>query len=262
VFKRTSVGVRVKEEGAQFLYHAKRIMEQFEAVGRICDKTGSDKLQYKLSIARGSYIVDGFTSFVSELQLEKGMEITINETNAMGTIVNVADKGYNIGVIRYQAKDEDYYLNCLKSNHLTNETIWEFEYVLVMSEKHPLAKKEDITIEDLKGYTKITHGDIELPHDKYSGKTKKNQNRNVIYVYERGSQFDLLSNVPNTYMWVSPIPEKVLKKNRLIQRVCKAEDNLYKDVLIFREDYHINEYDRLFQKKLYESKVDVASAKW
>ena len=59
-------------------------------------------------------------------------------------------------------------------------------------------------------------------------------------------------------MWVSPIPQKLLDKNQLIQRVCKAENNLYKDVMIFRQDYHINEYDKLFQKKLYESKVDVS----
>lgn len=259
IFKRTSTGVRVTEEGTQFLYHAKRIMEQLDAMERIGPKSNSDKLRYKISIPRGSYIVDGFTSFVSELNLEKGMEITINETNPLGTIINVADKGYNIGIIRYQSKDEEYFLNFLKSNHLTHETLWEFEYVLVMSENHPLAKNEVITIDELKEYTKIAHGDLDLPHDKYSGNAKKNANKNTIYVYERGSQFDLLSNVPGTYMWVSPIPEKVLKKNHLIQRSCKAEDNLYKDVLIMREDYHINEYDRLFQKKLYESKVDVSS---
>lgn len=259
IFKRTSTGVRVTEEGTQFLYHAKRIMEQLDAMERIGPKSNSDKLRYKISIPRGSYIVDGFTSFVSELNLEKGMEITINETNPLGTVINVADKGYNIGIIRYQSKDEEYFLNFLKSNHLTHETLWEFEYVLVMSENHPLAKNEVITIDELKKYTKIAHGDLDLPHDKYSGNAKKNANKNTIYVYERGSQFDLLSNVPGTYMWVSPIPEKVLKKNHLIQRSCKAEDNLYKDVLIMREDYHINEYDRLFQKKLYESKVDVSS---
>lgn len=259
IFKRTSNGVRVTEEGTQFLYHAKRIMEQLDAMERIGPKSNSDKLRYKISIPRGSYIVDGFTSFVSELNLEKGMEITINETNPLGTIINVADKGYNIGIIRYQSKDEEYFLNFLKSNHLTHETLWEFEYVLVMSENHPLAKNEVITIDELKKYTKIAHGDLDLPHDRYSGNAKKNANKNTIYVYERGSQFDLLSNVPGTYMWVSPIPEKVLKKNHLIQRSCKAEDNLYKDVLIMREDYHINEYDRLFQKKLYESKVDVSS---
>ena len=75
------------------------------------------------------------------------------------------------------------------------------------------------------------------------------------------SQFDLLANVPSTYMWVSPIPQKLLDKNQLIQRSCKTANNLYKDVMIFREDYHFSEYDRLFQKKLYESKVDVSTMK-
>ena len=83
----------------------------------------------------------------------------------------------------------------------------------------------------------------------------------MIYVYERGSQFDLLTNVSTTYMWVSPIPQSILEKNQLVQRVCKAENNLYKDVMIFREDYRQNEYDVLFQKKLYESKVDVSIKK-
>lgn len=257
IFRRTATGVKPTEEGAEFLYHAKRIMEQFDAVGRISQKNGGDKLKYKISIPRGSYIVDGFTSFISEIQPEMGMDVTINETNALGTIANVADRGYNIGIIRYQTVDEDYYLTMLKNNHLTYETIWEFEYVLVMSKNHPLAQKSEITLADLENYTKITHGDEELPHDKYNH--KKKSGRNVIYVYERGSQFDLLTNVPTTYMWVSPIPQSLLDKNSLVQRVCKAENNLYKDVMIVREDYHINEYDKLFQKKLYESKVDVST---
>ena len=202
--------------------------------------------------------MDGFTSFLSELELEKGMEVTINETNALGTISNVADRGYNLGIIRYQMLDETHYLTMLKNNHLTYETIWEFEYVLVMSKNHPLANKETITPEDLSEYTKITHGDIELPHVRRINHEAEMTPRNVIYVYERGSQFDLLTNVPTTYMWVSPIPQKLLDKLQLVQRICRAEDNLYKDVMIFREDYHITEHDRLFQKKIYESKVDVS----
>ena len=258
IFKRTAKGVRSTEAGTEFLYHARQIMEQVGAVERISQRIGTDKLKYKISIPRGSYIVDGFTSFLSELELEKGMEVTINETNALGTISNVADRGYNLGIIRYQMLDETHYLTMLKNNHLTYETIWEFEYVLVMSKNHPLANKETITPEDLSEYTKITHGDIELPHVRRINHEAEMTPRNVIYVYERGSQFDLLTNVPTTYMWVSPIPQKLLDKLQLVQRICRAEDNLYKDVMIFREDYHITEYDRLFQKKIYESKVDVS----
>ena len=258
IFKRTAKGVRPTEAGTEFLYHARQIMEQVGAVERISQRIGTDKLKYKISIPRGSYIVDGFTSFLSELELEKGMEVTINETNALGTISNVADRGYNLGIIRYQMLDETHYLTMLKNNHLTYETIWEFEYVLVMSKNHPLANKETITPEDLSEYTKITHGDIELPHVRRINHEAEMTPRNVIYVYERGSQFDLLTNVPTTYMWVSPIPQKLLDKLQLVQRICRAEANLYKDVMIFREDYHITEHDRLFQKKIYESKVDVS----
>ena len=258
IFKRTAKGVRPTEAGTEFLYHARQIMEQVGAVERISQRIGTDKLKYKISIPRGSYIVDGFTSFLSELELEKGMEVTINETNALGTMSNVADRGYNLGIIRYQMLDETHYLTMLKNNHLTYETIWEFEYVLVMSKNHPLANRETITPEDLSEYTKITHGDIELPHVRRINHEAEMTPRNVIYVYERGSQFDLLTNVPTTYMWVSPIPQKLLDKLQLVQRICRAEDNLYKDVMIFREDYHITEHDRLFQKKIYESKVDVS----
>ena len=258
IFKRTAKGVSPTEEGTEFLYHARQITEQVGAIERISQRIGTDKLKYKISIPRGSYIVDGFTSFLSELELEKGMEVTINETNALGTISNVADRGYNLGIIRYQMLDETQYLTMLKNNHLTYETIWEFEYVLVMSKNHPLANKETITPGDLSEYTKITHGDIELPHVRRINHEAEMTPRNVIYVYERGSQFDLLTNVPTTYMWVSPIPQKLLNKLQLVQRICRAEDNLYKDVMIFREDYHITEHDRLFQKKIYESKVDVS----
>ena len=260
IFKRTALGVKATQEGEEFLFHAKHIMEQLEAMGRISQRSNGDKALYKLSIPRGSYIVNGFTSFISELAMDKGMEITINETNDLGTISNVVDHNYNLGIIRYQSGNEDYFLSLLKNNHLCYETIWEFEYLLVKSKKHPLAKKQEITMEDLKGYTKITHGDMALPHEKYSG-IKTAQTGNVIYVYERGSQFDLLANVPSTYMWVSPIPQQLLDKNQLIQRSCKTENNLYKDVMIYREDYQFGEYDRLFQKKLYEAKADVSTMK-
>lgn len=261
IFRRTSVGVKVTEEGAELLYHAKQIMEQLDAVSRIGERSGNGKLNYKISIPRGSYIVDGFTSFVSEVEHDSGMEITIHETNTLGTIGDVVNRNYNVGIIRYQSVDDDYYIHTLKNNHLEYETIWEFEFVLVMSRNHPLATKEEITLEDLRQYTKITHGDVELPHDKQARKIRKGAVDNVIYVYERGSQFDLLANVPSTYMWVSPIPQSILDKNNLIQKVCKVDTNRFKDVIVYRNNYDIGDCDRLFLKKIYESKVDVSSTR-
>lgn len=258
LFKRTSNGVQVTEAGSEFLYHAKQITEQLDAISRIQNRSGNGKLYYKLSIPRGSYIAEGFTSFIAELETDKGMDITLNETNSLGTISNVSDRGYNVGIIRYPVSDEAYFLSILKNNHLQHEIVWEFEYVLVMSYKHPLADKEEITVSDLEKYIQITHGDTDF-HQEKNANTKSAENHNkTIYVYERGSQFDLLTNVPTTYMWVSPIPKHILEKNNLVQKSCKIENNTYRDVVIFRKDYHLEDIDRLFQKKIYESKVDVA----
>lgn len=265
IFKRTSSGIRVTEKGNEFLYHAQKMLEQLEELDKISGRADDKDRCFKISIPRGSYIANGFTAFVAELPMLDDMEITINETNTLRTIDNVVNRGYNMGIIRYQKKDEEYFNAYISNNKLVQETIWEFEYVLVMSEQHPLAQKEIITCEDLMDYVKITHGDIEIPHAKLAEKAlhaNTEPHGRTIYVYERGSQFDLLASVPTTYMWVSPIPDSYLKRNLLVQRACEAKNNLYKDVLIYRKDYTLDEEDKLFQKKLYESKVEVSSAKY
>lgn len=263
IFRRTSTGVSVTERGTEFLFHARKMMDQVVEIEKLSKRIDVQSKQFKISIPRGSYIANGVTSFVSELPSSQRIDVTIKETNALQTISNVADKGYNMGIIRYQVSDEEIFRNRLNNNKLNFETLWEFEYLLVMSKEHPLARKDKIYVEDLRDYLRITHGDIEMSHtncdeeeigDEKNGKT--------VYVYERGSQFDLLANIPTTYMWVSPIPNSYLEKNGLVQRVCAAKNNRYKDVLIYRQDYKLGEYDRLFQKKIYESKVDVASIKY
>lgn len=265
IFSRNSSGIRVTDKGELFLYHAKKMLEQMSEIEKIAGRNAIPDRNFKISIPRGSYIANGFTEFVANLNMQKGMEITINETNAIKTMENVADRGYNMGIIRYPISEESFFVGYMKREHLVYETIWEFDYVLVMGENHPLADKEIISSEDLTSYVQITHGDIEIPGGHFNNNrvlTEGEQSSSkVIYVYERGSQFDLLANVPDTYMWVSPIPEGYLKKYHLVQRACKTDHNKYKDVLIYREDYELNENDKLFQKKLYESKVEVSTQK-
>lgn len=266
IFRRSAGGIKVTEKGSEFLYHAHKVMDQMEEIEKIGLRDAVGISKFKLSIPRGSYIANGFTEFVAALPMTEGIEITVNETNTLKTIENVVNRGYNMGIIRYRKDYEDYFEKYLAGIKLAHETIWEFEFVLVMSESHPLAAKPVISGNDLKDYVKITHGDIEMPGNGRDIREEKPQpvretdaSARTIFVYERGSQFDLLTNVPTTYMWVSPLPEKHLKQYHLVQRACKMPNNLYRDVLIYRKDYQLGDYDVLFQKKIYESKVEVSS---
>ncbi len=270
VFNRTTKGMIPTPKGEIFLSYAKDLVDKMKELESLSLYGEEDIKQFKISIPRGSYIAQGYVSFVANLDLSNGIDFSVCETNSMETIDNVIERNFNLGIIRYQLSYERYFMDYIKGKKLNYDSIWEFKYLVVMSDRDPLAYKDTIYRDDLKNYIKICHGDLEVPYIDIKGNNllgEKQYLEKKINVFERGSQFDLLSNVPNTYMWVSPLPEKYLEKYSLVQRVCHSPDGrngseTYKDVLIYRDKYQFTELDINFQKKLYESKVEISSKEY
>ena len=76
-----------------------------------------------------------------------------------------------------------------------------------------------------------------------------------IYIYERGSQFELLSQINESYMWVSPIPEEILIRHQLVQKKCVDEKHIYRDMLIKRNnlDVYKNQMSKWFLNEIEKS---------
>ena len=77
-----------------------------------------------------------------------------------------------------------------------------------------------------------------------------------IFVFERASQFELLSRNKNTYMWVSPVPENLLERYRLVQKKCQENGKIYQDVLMYRRGYKLTELDKRFIEQLRQAKQE------
>ena len=261
IFERTSRGVAPTKRGGKFLQYAHTIVEQLSLIDSIVSEADLDTQTFRISIPRGSYIAHGFTSFVKELDGTRGMDVTIRETNSMETINSVSDRSSQLGIIRYQNNYEKYFLDYLLEKHLCYQTVWEFEYRILFSKDHPLAEVETLREEDFRDYIEIVHGDTMIPYlsaeNGGRGGTVPREKKRVC-LYERGNQFDLLSKIPTTYMWVSPIPEELLSLFCLVQRSCISEGNRHKDVLIYPEGYRFTELDKKYIDKLYTSKNAVA----
>jgi hypothetical protein len=75
-----------------------------------------------------------------------------------------------------------------------------------------------------------------------------------IFIFERASQFDLLEENERTFMWVSPVSDKILDRYGLVQRSCEDNSKVYKDVLIYRKGYKLTALDKQFITKLCEAK--------
>lgn len=203
IFERTPGGMIPTEKGRNFLIHARKIVEQLEEMEAIGDREAPDIQQFRISIPRGSYIADSCTEFVGRLNTEQGMEITIQETNSMQAINNVAYEKFNLGIIRYQSIYENYFLDFVKSKQLQYELVWEFEYLAVMSAKNPLAKESEVKADELMHCIELSHADLMIPYVDMRSMEQQERSRELgkhIYVYDRGSQFDLLTKVPSTFM--------------------------------------------------------------
>lgn len=263
VFERTSKGVIPTAKGKVFLKYAHNIVLQLEKIEAIGDLDDKEIQRFNLCIPRGSYIAKAVTNFVAQLDEQKGMDVNIQETNSLQAITNIVEGRFNLGIIRYQTIYEPYFQNYMEEKQLTTEEIWTFAYKALMSKNHPLAKCEKLTKESFQHYTEIVHGDTMVPYLMTEPKAHiEESKKQSIYVYERGNQFELLTHVSTTYMWVSTIPKDMLDRYELVQRDCDYVGNVYKDVLVYPSSYRLGDLDKRFIHLLHQAKDEVEAYRY
>lgn len=256
IFERTAKGVTLTAVGEEFIHYAKGLLSQIEHIENLYKEGASKKQKFSISVPRACYIAEAFTEF-SKLLTKDAAEIFYKETNSQRTIHNIFNHDYKLGIIRYAENYDRFFKEMLEEKGLSYEQVTEFSYVLLMSEAHPLAGKEDIALDDLTEYIEIAHADPYVPSLPLSKVVKEELPDNIarrIFIFERASQFDLLSRNPETFMWVSPTPLSVQKRYHLVQKRCAENKKVYKDLLIYRKGYKLTELDRRFIAALNESK--------
>ena len=256
IFQRSAKGMVLTPDGEEFMDYARDILNRIEKLEHTYRNDARKKRKFSISVPRACYISAAMAEFSKSLG-DDDVEIYYKETNSKKTIKTMLENEYKLGIIRYSESYDKHYKSMLEEKGLTGELIAEFSYVLIMSKDNPLASKDTITYEDLSSYIEIAHADPYVPTLSMSKVFREELPDNIgqrIFVYERASQFDLLSENPRTFMWVSPASEKVLDRYGLVQRTCEGNKKLYKDVLVYHKGYKLSKLDRDFVSALCEAK--------
>lgn len=256
IFHRSAKGMELTPEGEEFINYAKSILRQIDEVEHHYKSGSPRKQKFSISVPRACYISDAFAKF-SQCIGSDPAEIFYKETNSQRTINNVLDKDYKLGIIRYAESYDRFFKSMLEEKGLSYEMVAEFSYVLLMSKESPLAEKDEITFDDLTPYIEIAHADPYVPSLPLSKVVKEELPDNIdrrIFIFERASQFDILSENPETFMWVSPASETILNRYGLVQKGCVDNKRIYKDVLIYKEGYKLSALDKQFITELCEAK--------
>lgn len=248
IFQRSAKGMILTPEGEEFIEYARDILHRIDKIEQSYRDGSHKKRKFSISVPRACYISSALVEFSKNIG-DSDVEIYYKETNSKKTIKKLLENEYKLGIIRYSENYDRYYKTMLEEKGLAYELVAEFSYVLIMSRDNPLASKEKITYEDLSSFIEIAHADPYVPSLSMSKVFREELPDNIgqrIFVFERGSQFDLLSENPKTFMWVSPASQKILDRYNLVQRVCEGNKKVYKDVLIYHKGYKLTKLDKDF----------------
>ena len=256
IFDRSVKGMRLTPDGEEFVQYARRILRQIGEMEQLYKGTLQKKQHFSISVPRASYIAEAFAVFSKSLT-DDDAELFYKETNSQRTIKNILEHDYKLGILRYAAPYDVYFKTMLEEKNLSHELVTEFTYRLVISKQHPLATAEEVAFDDLRPYIEVAHADPYVPSLPLSKVVKEELPDNVnrrIFVFERASQFELLSRNPETFMWMSPLPQDLLDRYGLVEKICAENTRVYRDILVYRSNYHLTELDRQFIAALSEVK--------
>ena len=260
LFERSTKGMVLTPNGEVFVRYAKSVLHQIDEIENLFSDGAVNRHRFSISVPRASYITDAFAKFSNDIAPDMQVELFYRETNAMHVIKSILQEDYKLGIVRYASDYDRYYGELMEEKGLDGTLITEFRYVLLMNADSPLARKPELTHDDLHDLIEISHADAYVPvlpdADDKKESQLDNPNRHI-YVFERGSQFELLAQNPQTYMWVSPVPEARLRQYGLVQRPCSLNPRLYKDVLIRRKDYELTPLDQRFVEHLVRAKREI-----
>lgn len=256
IFDRSAKGMFLTPDGERFIGYAEKILDQIDDVERLYKEGLPASQQFSISVPRASYISDAFARFTLAVSADPAA-IFYKETNSSDAIKNILTADYRLGMIRYAGNYDRYFKELLEEKGLDYELVAEFTYVLVMRRDSPLCAKDEIRFSDLAPLIEIAHADPYVPSLPLAVVKKEELPDNIarrIFVFERGSQFELLSTNKETFMWVSPLPKKALERFDLAARACPDNTKVYRDMLIYRKDYKLTALDKRFITELCESK--------
>ncbi len=256
IFDRSAKGMELTPEGKQFITRAQGILNQLNDLELIYQGGMQSKQRFSVSAPRAAYIVEAFTNF-SQLLDKNTSEVVLDETDTYNTIKKVIASDCKLGVIRYDEAADGYFREMLEKNELYHETITTFRYVVITSKDSILASKNSVSKADLRDFIQITH---KSPYEATLSIADGNKPDmrihadRCIYVLDTAAQLEILADNPETFMWISPAPDKLLKRHGLVQFECTdCGRKSYKDVLIYSKKYILSDIDKIFIEKLKSS---------
>lgn len=151
LFKRSNRGVSVTQEGMEFLSYARQVVEQYQLMESRYIEKKNIKKKFGVSMQHYTFAVNAFVEMVKQFGMDE-YEFAVHETRTYDVIQDVKNFKSEIGILYLNDFNRKVLTKLFHESNLEFHKILECSIYVYMWKGHPLADKEEITLEELREY--------------------------------------------------------------------------------------------------------------
>lgn len=249
IFVRSSSGVKITEEGMEFLEYVRQIDRQIENIYAI-KKKKEEKCNLSIATVYSSVILQSFLDF-QNIDKRRNSQDFIIENNQDDIIEQIISGEVRLGIIQ-GSKISDSYRNLYYQKYdLENNIILKnIPVKVIVYEGNPLSKRKSIDLSEIRGYPLVCYRNTKK--EEFLDILNVSNKHDILYVSDRGSFFDAI----RSGKYISLTMEISHQQKRYSGCRCIPIENpkLSVDIqYIKQKQYHLNEREKEFLQFLKES---------
>ena len=151
IFNRGGKGVTLTNDGAEFIQHARQVVNQYDRLMEKYGQGGKLKKKFGISTQHYSFAVRSLVEMVKQFDTEE-YEFAIRETKTLDVIEDVSGARSEVGILYLSDFNRKAIEKILRNHQLEFHPLIECDSFVYLWKGHPLAGQKAITFEDLADY--------------------------------------------------------------------------------------------------------------
>ena len=151
IFRRTNRGIAVTPAGEEFLGYARQVVEQYKLMEAKYIFKEQSRKKFSVSMQHYTFAVNAFVELVKQFVMDE-YEFAVHETKTYQVIEDVRDFKSEIGILYVNDFNRKVLTKMFHEYGLEFHELLNCSIYVYMWKGHPLAKREMITLEELKEY--------------------------------------------------------------------------------------------------------------
>ncbi len=151
LFRRTNRGISLTPEGDEFMGYARQVVEQYELMESKYISKVAPKKRFSVSMQHYTFAVNAFVEMVKQFGMDK-YEFSVSETRTYDIIENVKNFKSEIGILYINEFNRNVLTKLFHEFDLEFHPLLECSIYVYMWKGHPLAKRSEISLEELDEY--------------------------------------------------------------------------------------------------------------